>query len=115
MSYQKVFFAWQAFRAMSDKQTQREMELQLFRIGDYYIAGTPTQIFTEFGKRIKKGIGTHCMVSAFANDYCGYVPMAQFIGEPNVYEAKLCPTSALAPEAGDLIVEGILSLKEICQ
>ncbi|MBR2616286.1 MAG: neutral/alkaline non-lysosomal ceramidase N-terminal domain-containing protein [Clostridia bacterium] len=110
--YQKTFYALQAFRIMADKRTVRDLELQLFRIGDVYVAGTPTQIFNRFGKRIKAGLPGACMVSAFANDYCGYVPEARFIGEPGVYEARLCPTSALAGETGDLVVEGILSLEK---
>ncbi|MBR3837697.1 MAG: neutral/alkaline non-lysosomal ceramidase N-terminal domain-containing protein [Clostridia bacterium] len=109
--YQKVFFAMNALRAMADKRTQRELELQLMQIGDCYVAGTPTQIFTEFGKAIKEGIGAPTMVSAFANDYCGYVPIARMIGEKKVYEQKLCPTSALAPDTGDRVCEGIIALK----
>ncbi|MBR2634143.1 MAG: neutral/alkaline non-lysosomal ceramidase N-terminal domain-containing protein [Clostridia bacterium] len=110
--YQLTFYALQAFRMMADKRTVKELELQLFRIGDFYVAGTPSQIFTEFGKRIKAGLPGPCMVSAFANDYCGYVPLPEFLSEPGVYEARLCPTSALEGEAGNKIVEGILRLEK---
>ena len=107
----RVFYALQAFRVMADKRTQRELPLQLMRIGDVYVAGTPTQIYTEFGKAIKKGIQSPAMVSAFANDYAGYVPVPQFIGEPGIYEARLCPTSALEAGTGDAVVQGILDLQ----
>jgi hypothetical protein len=80
-------------------------------IGDVYIAGTPTQLFVEFGKAIKAGLPKTAMVSAFANDYCGYVPLDCFIGDAGGYEAKLCPTSTLAKGTGDKVVEGILELQ----
>ncbi len=108
--YRPVFFALQAFRIMADKRTERSMELQLFRLGDVYLAGTPTQMFTQFGKRIKEKMPGACLVSIFSNDYCGYVPTPELIGEKGVYEAQLCPTSALEPATGDKVVEGILSL-----
>lgn len=111
-NYQKVFFALQAFRAMADKHTEKELELQLFQIGDVYIAGTPTQLFVEFGKAIKAGLAKTTMVSAFANDYCGYVPLDCFIGDAGVYEARLCPTSTLAKGTGDKVVAGILELQQ---
>lgn len=114
-NYQKMFFAWQAFRAMVDKHTEKQMELQLFQIGDIYIAGTPTQLFTEYGKAIKAGLQGNAMVAAFANDYCGYVPLDSFIGVPGVYEARLCPTSALAKGTGDLVVQGVMELQEALQ
>ena len=97
---------------MADKRTEIDLVLQLIRIGDCYVAGTPTQIFVQFGKKIKEGIGAPCFVSAFANDYRGYVPTPECIGQHGVYEARLAPTSALAADTGDKIVEGILSLKE---
>ena len=108
--YKDTFFAMQALSAMADKRTTREIVLQVFKIGDIYVAGTPGQLFVQFGKAIKKGINSPCFVSAFANDYAGYVPVEECFGEKDVYEAKLCPTSALEPTAGDKIVQGILEL-----
>ena len=108
--YTDVFFAWQAFMRMADKNTVCLAELQLFKIGDCYIAGTPTQIFVQFGKAIKKALGKNCFVSAFANDYLGYVPVKECI-KPGVYEARLCKTSCLEEDAGEKMVRGIIDLK----
>ncbi|MBO7762484.1 MAG: hypothetical protein J6T24_06770 [Clostridia bacterium] len=108
--YPPVFFAIEALRAMADKRTRRTLPLQLLRIGDALVAGTPCQLFVQFGKRIKAEIGAPCFVSAFANDYAGYVPTPDCFGEAGVYEAKLCPTSVLEPTAGDAVVDGILAL-----
>ena len=110
--YPPVFFAIETLRAMADKRTLRTLPLQLLRIGDALVAGTPCQLFVQFGKRIKAEIGAPCLVSAFANDYAGYVPTPDCFGEPGVYEAKLCPTSALEPGAGDAVVDGILALAQ---
>jgi len=114
VGYVRTFYALQAFRIMADKRTKQDIILQLMKIGDIFVAGTPNQIFVQYGKKIKEGIGAPCMVSAFANDYRGYVPTPECIGIWTVYEARLAPTSALEAATGDKIVEGILSLgKEI--
>ena len=109
--YQDTFFAWQTFVIIADKNTIKQAELQLFKIGDCYIAGIPAQIFVQFGKAIKKAIGEYCFVSAFANDYLGYVPVKECM-KPGVYEARLCKTSCLEEDAGNKIVSGITDLKE---
>lgn len=108
--YKETFFALQAFLLMADKNTVREVELQLFRIGDCCIVGTPTQLFNEYGKAIKRGWDGVCMVSAFANDYCGYVPVPSCMVE-GVYEARLCKTSCLESEAGDKITEQVFKMQ----
>ena len=49
------------------------------------------------------------MVSAFANDYLGYVPTPECMTE-GVYEARLAPTSCLASDTGGRIVEAMLEM-----
>ena len=107
--YITTFFALQAFQIMADKRTRRELTLQLFRIGSCYISGTPCQIFVQFGKRMKDACKGLAFISAFANDYCGYVPTAECM-VPGVYEARLAPTSALEPAAGDILTEAMIRL-----
>ena len=87
---------------------------KLFRIGSCYIFGTPCQIFVEFGKRMKAACPGYGFVSAFANDYCGYVPTPECI-VPGVYEARLAPTSALEPATGDILTEAMIDLCRQCQ
>ena len=103
-NYIETFFALQAMHAAKDKRTRVVLPMQVLRIGDVQIFGSPCQIFVEFGMRIKAGARTaHAMVSAFANDYGGYVPMPEMM-IPGVYEARLATSSQLAPEAGDELV-----------
>lgn len=47
-----------------------------------------------------------CFVSAFANDYCGYVPVPECMRE-GVYEARLATTSALESSAGEKITDAV--------
>ncbi len=108
-NYIDMFFALQNFIIMADKRTVRDAFIQVFRIGSCYIAGTPTQLFVQYGKKIKNGIGKSCMVSAFANDYLGYVPTPDCMKE-GVYEARLAPTSGLSEETGDIISDTAISL-----
>lgn len=107
--YMETFFALQALNVQADKRTQRQLQLQLFRIGSCYVFGTPCQIFVQFGKRMKEACGGTAFVSAFANDYCGYVPTADCM-RPGVYEARLAPTSALEPVAGDKLCDAIIAM-----
>lgn len=108
-NYVDMFFALQTFIIMADKRTVRDAFMQVFRIGSCFVAGTPTQLFVQYGKKIKKEIGNTCMVSAFANDYLGYVPTPDCMRE-GVYEARLAPTSGLSAETGDIIADTAISL-----
>lgn len=112
--YMETFFALQAFQIMADKRTKRSLDLQVFRIGSCYIFGTPCQIFVQFGKRMKEACDGAAFVSAFANDYCGYVPTPDCM-RPGVYEARLAPTSALEPAAGDKLCDAIIDMYKKCK
>ena len=66
-NYQRTHYALQALIIMADKRTEDILPLQVFKIGDFYIAGTSGQMFNEYGKRIKAACNGMCMVSIFAN------------------------------------------------
>ncbi len=108
-NYIETFFALQTFWIMADKNTKREVPLQVFRIGSCYVLGTPAQLFVEYGKRMKAATEGKCFVSAFATDYCGYVPTPECMRE-GVYEARLAKTSALEPAAGDKMTDAIIDM-----
>lgn len=108
--YFETFFAIQTFTLMLDKRQEAEIYLQLLRIGDLEVFGTPCQLFVEFGRAMKEGSAApFSMVSAFANDYLGYVPTPECMTE-GVYEARLAPTSCLASDTGGRIVEAMLEM-----
>ncbi len=108
--YQQTFFAVEALKSALEKRVKRPVHLQFFRIADLIIAGIPAQIFVEYGLRIKAAAQPDlAMVSAFANDYCGYIPVPEcFV--PGVYEARLAATSALVPDTGEQLLASVTRL-----
>jgi len=94
---------------MADKRTQSEVALQVLKIGSCYVFGTPAQLFVEFGKKMKAACDGLAFVSAFANDYQGYVPTPECMKE-GVYEATLAKTSALEAAAGDKIADAVIDM-----
>jgi hypothetical protein len=83
-------------------------EAQAIRVGPLGIATTGAEYFCDFGLRIKKA-SRHpfTWVSAYSNEYLGYVPTPQaFAG--GGYEPRTARSSKLAPEAGQSILEGAL-------
>ncbi|NMA09312.1 MAG: hypothetical protein GX929_09395 [Clostridiales bacterium] len=107
--YIETFFAWQAFGQQRDKRTVLPLYLQMAEVAGVKVFGFPCQIFVEFGDACRENAGGHAMVSAFANDYCGYVPTAECM-RPGVYEARLAETSRLVPETGDELVAAMREL-----
>lgn len=108
--YFETFFAIQTFSLMLDKRQTTPVYLQLLRIGDLEVFGAPCQLFVEFGRAMKEGSSVpYSMVSAFANDYLGYVPTPECMAE-GVYEARLAPTSCLAADTGGRIVDAMLEM-----
>ncbi len=107
--YIETFFALQAFQIVADKRVERDVYLQLIKIGDVCIVGNPCQMFVEFGNRVKEQCGEHIFFSDFANDYCGYVPTPECM-VPGVYEARLAPTSGLESDAGDIICDALTQM-----
>jgi neutral ceramidase len=107
--YVETFFALQAFQIAADKRVERDVYLQLIKIGDVCIVGNPCQMFVEFGRKVKQQLGQHVFFSDFANDYCGYVPTPECM-VPGVYEARLAPTSGLERAAGDIICDALIQM-----
>ena len=107
--YIETFFALQAFQIAADKKIEREVYLQLIKIGEVCIVGNPCQMFVEYGRKVKSQCGEHVFFSDFANDYCGYVPTPECM-VPGVYEARLAPTSGLERDAGEIICDSIIQM-----
>lgn len=107
--YANIFFARQAMLMAGNLQVNREIQLQVFRVGPCYIFGTPIQMNVQFGKKIKAACDGAAFVSAFANDYCGYVPTPDCF-TPGIYEARLAPTSCLEVDAGDKICDAAIAM-----
>ncbi|MCP4643650.1 MAG: hypothetical protein GY851_24595 [bacterium] len=87
-----------------------EVELQAHAIGNHVLVAVPAELFVQLGLRIKTGAHPwHALVVGYANGSVGYVPHREAFARGG-YETTFGPSSQLAPEAGDLIVQGTLGL-----
>ena len=72
-------------------------EVQVFRIGDWYLVGLPSEVFVEYQIEIRHRSGAaYTFVSELANDSISYIPTPQAY-EQGGYEVQ---SSSLAPDAG---------------
>ncbi len=96
----------------TNKDTEKSLWLQTVKLGDVALYFFPGEIFVDFGKQIKsRAAATHVMVVENCNSYCGYVPTKRtFESDCDLYETTLCHHSCLVPEAGEMMVEKLLSM-----
>lgn len=88
------------------KETLRT-EVQVLRIGDYFIVGLPSEVFVEFQIEIRRRSGVDfTFVSELANDSISYVCTPKAYAEGG-YEVH---SSSLAPQAGQTLVDAALEL-----
>lgn len=85
--------------------------VQCFQIGEFTIYGFNSEIFTEFGKIVKKGDGTRTnLVATLCNEAFGYVPTRDMFFD-TIYES--CPgSSRLDKEAGYIMAQKLISMKK---
>ncbi len=89
------------------------LAVQCIKIGDILIACLPGEVYTDFGRRIKKESPfKHTIVVENCNTYCGYIPTKEAFNpeRDNLYETSLCYHSCHVPEAGDIITDKVLEL-----
>ena len=90
-----------------------DLAVQCIKIGDTLIACLPGEIYTAFGKRIKKESPfKHTIVVENCNTYCGYIPTKEAFAPEHdeLYETSLCYHSCHIPEAGDMITDKALEI-----
>ena len=88
------------------KETLRT-EVQVLRIGDYFVVGLPSEVFVEFQIEIRQRSGADfTFVSELANDSISYVCTSEAYDEGG-YEVR---SSSLAPEAGQALVDAAIEL-----
>lgn len=95
------------------RPTEKPLLVQCIRIGDVLIACMPGEMYTAFGRRIKKESPfAHTIVVENCNSGGGYIPTKEAFasGHDDLYETSLCCYSCLAPEAGDMITDRTLEI-----
>lgn len=104
------FYAREAQYYHTTGVQQIPVTVQTIRIGDLAIYGMPGEIFVEFAKYLKKHSPSKYTISAnLANGCVGYIPIKELF-QPGIYEARLCITSQLIPEAGYIMSDKLLEL-----
>lgn len=103
------------FYISSNPPEYGELIVQCIKIGSVIIAALPGEIYTEYGKRIKElAPASSIIVAENCNSYCGYIPSRDAFDEKSdLYESSLCYHSCYVPEAGDILVERIISLANL--
>ncbi len=96
----------------TNKDTEKTLLMQTVKLGDVAFYFFPGEIFVDFGKAIKaRTTAGHVMVVENCNSYCGYVPTKRaFEPDCDLYETTLCHHSCLVPEAGEMMVEKLLTM-----
>lgn len=88
-----------------------EVPVQCIQIGEFTIYGFNSEIFTEFGKIVKKGDGTGInLVATLCNEAFGYVPTRDMFYD-TIYESGP-GSSRLDKEAGYIMAEKLISMKQ---
>ena len=87
-----------------------DVPLQCIQIGEFSIYGFNSEIFTEFGKLVKKGDGTGInLVATLCNEAFGYVPTRDMFFD-TIYESRP-GSSRLDQEAGYMMAEKLIEMK----
>jgi hypothetical protein len=94
-----------------EKERTEEVELQVAYIGEIEILCLPGEIFVEYGIQLKKKSNYPiCMIFGNSNGYIGYVPLKSSFNQ-GAYETHFSRTSRLVPEAGEIMVETLNSIR----
>ena len=94
---------------MQARSTHRA-EVQALAIGDRVIVGVPGELFVEHGLQIKEAAyPAHALIATCTNGRVGNIPTAA-ASRRGGYETTFGPSSMLAPEAGNLIVDSAADL-----
>ena len=89
-------------------------EVQALALNDCAFVSIPAEYFVEHGLRIKEQCHPRrVFVVSCANGMIGYVPTRQALLRGG-YETTFCPSSRMAPEAGDLLADAAIALAQQC-
>ncbi|MBQ3133525.1 MAG: neutral/alkaline non-lysosomal ceramidase N-terminal domain-containing protein [Clostridia bacterium] len=88
-----------------------DVPVQCIQIGEFTIYGYNSEIFTEFGKLLKKRDGTGInLVATLCNEAFGYVPTRDMFFD-TIYESRP-GSNRLDKEAGYIMTEKLISMKK---
>lgn len=86
--------------------------LQTIVIGELALFTSPAETYAEFALMLKeRSPFKYNMTANLANGCLGYIPIRELF-KPGIYEARLCSSSNLIPDAGYIITEKLLGLAD---
>ena len=83
---------------------ERELPVQVFRLGDLIVYALPGEFYHALGARLKAAAGGKCLIATLTAGDCGYLATPEMY-ETYVYPAQLCDGSMFMPETGDLLAD----------
>ena len=101
-----------ALAALNQREPTVPAEIQALSVNDTALVGIPAEYFCQFGLEIKsRSRFPRTLVAGAANGMVGYVPTRDAMGpQGGGYEPRLCRSSKLAPEAGEIITATAVEL-----
>jgi Neutral/alkaline non-lysosomal ceramidase. len=104
------WYARNVLKIVEEGTEAKELELHAACIGDIAVVTFPGEFFTEYGLKVKeKSPFKNTLVFGLANQSIGYIPTREAFDNGG-YETITCETSMLVPEAGDMVLEEIVSM-----
>jgi len=98
-----------AYHDIAEGKTEISTEVQVLRIGEYYVVGLPSEVFVEYQMEVRERVDApFTFVSELANDTISYVPTPAAYEEGG-YEER---STFLAPEAGGMLVDAAVALSQ---
>ena len=106
------FYALEAKKRQKEGVEELDAFLQVVTIGELALFASPAETYTEFAAMLKKRSPfKYNMTVNLANGCLGYLPIRELF-KPGIYEARLCSSSQMIPDAGYIIVENLLLLAD---
>jgi len=101
---------WEWQRRAAMREPADNVDIRVITLGDFALAGFPSEIFCEFGQKVKRESPLPVtMVAELANGWHGYIPTSEAFARGG-YETSFAYQSRLVPEAGDRMCAAALTL-----
>jgi hypothetical protein len=108
-----LWFAHQAMAAHNSGITDRKTTLQVLNIAGLGIYASPSELFQEFADElITKSPFKRAFVSAYSNDYIGYIVVPELCNVTGVYETRQTANRTFEKDAGPAMNRELLGMGE---
>lgn len=108
----EILGMWEWQRRSALREPADDVDIRVVTLGDFALAGFPSEVFCEFGLKVKRESPMPVtMVAEMANGWHGYIPTREGFARGG-YETSFAYQSHLVPEAGDQMCATALALLE---